>query len=230
MELTDAEVRVLGCLIEKELTTPDHYPLTTNALVAACNQKSNRDPVVEYDERTVDTAMLSLREQGLARTITGSGRALKHRQVLAEALQLDEAALAVLGVLAVRGPQTVGELRTRTDRAHAFADLGDVGAVLEQLASRAQPLVVDLGRRPGQKEDRWAHLLSGEVADSPTPSLGAAPSPQAAPPAAVAQSRPQTRPDRPDEIAELRNEIGDLRAQIAALYALLGEEPPSGST
>ena len=216
MELSEAEIRVLGCLIEKELTTPDQYPLTTNALVAACNQKSNREPVVDYDDRAVDAAMLSLREQGLARTITGSGRALKHRQVLNEALQLDQGALAVLGVLAVRGPQTIGELRTRTDRAHAFPDLDSVGTVLEQLSARPEPLVLRLERRPGQKEARWAQLLGGPATEAdfaPRPIESRVPErPLAAPPS--------------DELAALRREVGELRNQVRALYALLGEEPP----
>ena len=220
MELTDVEIRVLGCLVEKEMTTPDHYPLTTNALVAACNQRSNREPVVGYDEKSVDAAMLSLREQGLARTITGSGRALKHRHVLGDALQLDEAARSVLGVLALRGPQTVGELRTRTERAHEFGGLDDVGATLEQLAARSEPLVVHLDRRPGQKEARWSHLLAEELEVEPRTSPEPADLPPPAPAERVATQEP------PAEIAELRREVGELRGQIAALYRLLGEQPP----
>jgi uncharacterized protein YceH (UPF0502 family) len=219
MELSDVEVRVLGCLIEKELTTPDHYPLTTNALVAACNQKSNRSPVVEYDEHTVEAALLSLRQQGLARTITGSGRSLKHRQVMADGLQLDEGAIAVVGVLAVRGPQTAGELRTRTARAHGFAELEDVGAVLQQLAERPDPLAVQLGRAPGQKEARWTHLLTGEVIED----VGQGP------PATPPEMQPAvpSSMESPADLIELKREVVELRGQIAELYRLLGEDPPA---
>lgn len=168
MDLTAEDVRVLGCLIEKELTTPDQYPLTTNSLRLACNQKTNREPVVEYGDVEVDQAMLRLRQAGLARTVSSQGmRASKHKHVLGEAWGLDRREQAVLGVLLVRGPQTAGELRTRTDRAGGFESVAEVEAVLHALAGRTpDPLVVRLERRPGQKEERWAHLLCGEVVET----------------------------------------------------------------
>ncbi len=144
MELTAEELRVLGCLIEKEATTPDHYPLSTNALVSACNQKSNREPVVDYGERTVIDAMLSVRQNGLART-NASGRADKHRHILGDALGLDRAQLAVLAVLMLRGPQSARELMTRTER-YALADgsgfesIDEVERVLAELSGRNEPL------------------------------------------------------------------------------------------
>jgi uncharacterized protein YceH (UPF0502 family) len=164
MDLSAEEIRVLGCLIEKERTTPDQYPLTTNALRLACNQKSNREPIVDYDERTVDQAMLSLRERKLARTVVGGGRTSKHKHVLGETWGLDAEEQAVLSVLALRGPQTVGELRTRTERMVELPSLQAVERVLDRLAARSEPLVANMGRRTGQKEERWAHLLAEEVA------------------------------------------------------------------
>lgn len=165
MELTPEEVRILGVLVEKEATTPDHYPLSTNALTNACNQKTSRDPVVDYDQRTVSDTMLLLRPAGLARTVI-SGRTEKHRHVIGEAWELDHASLAVLAVLMLRGPQSPGELRTRTERAHGFDDLEAVEAVLVELAGRGDPFVRNLGRGPGQSQDRWTHLL-GSSAGSP---------------------------------------------------------------
>jgi uncharacterized protein len=160
VELTAAEVRVLGCLVEKEATTPATYPLSTNGLLVACNQRSSRDPVVDYDEGTVTSTMVSLRERGLARTSRGEGsRVYKHAHSLREALGLGPGELALLSVLMLRGPQTVGELRTRTERQHEFPSLAAVDSVLEQLAERDPPLVEQLPRGPGQKEARWRHLL-----------------------------------------------------------------------
>ncbi len=215
MELTPVQIRILGCLVEKQTTTPDNYPLTTNALVAACNQTSNRDPVVGYDERTVDAAMLELRTQGLARTVTG-GRANKHRHVLDDAWQLSASELAVLAVLFLRGPQTTGELRQRCERMHPFDDLHQVESVLEALAARAEPFVVQLQRVPGQKERRWAHLLGEEPA-------GVAVVPEAVEPRAVAERRAQ--PDS-DLAADLAAEVARLRVDVDRLYELLGESPP----
>lgn len=167
MDLTAEDVRVLGCLIEKELTTPEQYPLTTNSLRLACNQKTNREPVVDYTDVDVDQAMLRLRQAGLARTVSSQGmRASKHKHVLGEAWGLDRRAQALLGALLVRGPQTAGELRTRTDRAAGFESLAEVESVLASLAAHTpDALVVRLERRPGQKEERWAHLLSGDDID-----------------------------------------------------------------
>ncbi len=213
MELTPVQIRILGCLVEKQTTTPDNYPLTTNALVAACNQTSNRDPVVSLDERTVDAGMLELRTEGLARTVTG-GRANKHRHVLDEAWGLSPAELAVLAVLFLRGPQTPGELRQRTERMHGFDDLDAVESVLEGLARRPDPLVAQLDRVPGQKERRWAHLVGEElrVVDGD---------------AAGVRLQPDTPEDLPVEApSELRAEVAQLRADVDRLYELLGESPP----
>ncbi len=162
MELTAEEIRVLGCLIEKEATTPDHYPLSTNALTNACNQKTSREPVVAFPERVVSETMLLIRQAGLARTIT-SGRSQKHRHILDEVLDVGPEQLAVLAIMMLRGPQTPGELRTRTERYVGFDSVERVDAVLAGLAGREEPLVVDLGRAPGQSQNRWAHLLGGEA-------------------------------------------------------------------
>lgn len=170
MELSAEEVRVLGCLIEKAATTPDHYPLSTNALVNACNQKSNREPVVDYSQRTVVDAMLLVRQQGLART-NASGRADKHRHILPDALGLDRDQLALLAVMMLRGPQSLGELKTRTERyptsqGSGFESLDDIEAVLAGLAAGADPFVVNVGRGSGQSQDRWAHLFGESVPDA----------------------------------------------------------------
>ncbi len=156
------EVRVLGALLEKEVTTPEYYPLTVNALVNACNQKSSRDPVVNYDEDTVVAALDSLREKHLAMKISGAGhRVEKYGHRLGETLNLGRREMAVLCVLMLRGPQTVGELRGRTERIHDFVDLDEVEHVLESLAERSPaPLVARAGR------GRWAHLLSGDIEES----------------------------------------------------------------
>ena len=165
MELTPEEARVVGALAEKQLTTPQYYPLTLNALVNACNQTSNRNPVVAYDDMTVERALQGLRDKGLARAVLSPGnRAPKYRHLLDEALPLVPEELAVMTVLLLRGPQTVGELRTRTERMYAFATLEDVEAALERLATRhEEPLAERLERQPGQKEARYAHLLGGRA-------------------------------------------------------------------
>ena len=172
LPLTAEECRVLGSLIEKAATTPDQYPLSSNGLRAACNQKTARDPVVAYDERLVDATVLSLRDKGLARTIRGAGqRVFKHKHTVDEAWALDPSQLAVLAVLMLRGPQTAGELRTRTERAHGFATTDGVDAVLDDLARRDPPLVRMIGRKPGQKDDRWVTTATpggpGGVAGTP---------------------------------------------------------------
>ena len=214
MELTAPEARVIGALAEKEATTPQHYPLTLNALVAACNQTSNRDPVVEYDDATVERALTSLREKGLARIVHSRGnRAARYRHVLDEAATLDRGELALVAVLLLRGPQTVGELRARTERMATFDDLGDVERVLDGLAARPVPLVARLARRPGQKEARYAQLLGGpppedvaapEAAVPPAPSVGGTDR-LAALEAEVARLR--------DELHEVRVAVDDLRSR-----------------
>lgn len=162
--LNDVEVRVLGALVEKEITTPEYYPLTLNSLTTACNQKSNRHPVVAYDEKTVVRALESLREKGLARQRTGVDmRVPKHYHLLDEKLGLERAQMAALCVLMLRGPQTLGEIRGRSSRLYEFVDLGEVERVLEELAGRGEgALVVQLPRQTGRKESRYAHLLTGQ--------------------------------------------------------------------
>jgi uncharacterized protein YceH (UPF0502 family) len=161
-ELTPEEVRVLGCLIEKERTVPDSYPLTLNALVGACNQTSNRDPVVAYEPHHVEAALMQLRSRGLTRVVHQPGqRAEKYRHVVGDALGLEDDTVTVLAPLLLRGPQTVNELKTRTER--YVPGVEDVEGALRVLASRDETLVANLGRRPGQREERWMHLLGGDV-------------------------------------------------------------------
>lgn len=163
LTLNSREVRVLGCLIEKELSTPDYYPMTLNALKTACNQKSNRDPVVEYDESDVLEALEGLQRRRLVGHASSSyGRADKYRHALAEVMGMDRPALAVLSSLMLRGPQTTGEIRARTSRMHEFGSLDAVEDVLRTLSERDPALVMQLSRRPGQKEARFAHLFAGE--------------------------------------------------------------------
>ena len=155
------EVRVLGSLLEKEITTPEYYPLSLNALVNACNQKSNRDPVVHFDEATVERTLQRLRDQGWLLSITGAGsRVPKYGHRFAEKLNLGRRELAIVCELMLRGHQTLGELRSRAERMHHFDDLAEVEAVIERCAE----LMVQLPRRPGEKEARYAHLLSGPPA------------------------------------------------------------------
>lgn len=169
--LTPEEVRVLGCLVEKQLATPQHYPLTENALITACNQTTNRHPVVSYDQSVVRPALISLREQGLAKRVRREGeRAEKHAHRLEDTLGLARGPLAVLGVLMLRGPQTPGELKARTERLHAFSEAGGLDVALADLGDRG--LAERLERRPGEKQARWRHLLAGVDApiDEPEPS------------------------------------------------------------
>lgn len=160
-DLTDGEARVLGCLIEKEATTPDAYPLTANSLRNACNQSTSRDPVMSMTDHDVEQALTSLRARGWTRTVhSTSNRAMKFRHVVPEVLGLEPGETAVLAVLMLRGEQTVGELKTRTERQHAFGSTDEVAGVLSAMAARDEPLVMQLERRPGQKDARWVHLLS----------------------------------------------------------------------
>jgi uncharacterized protein len=182
MDLSQTELRVLGSLVEKQLTTPQQYPLTVNALTLACNQSSNRDPVVSYDERTVESAVTSAKTKGLARFVHPShGRSvIRYAHMLEEALGIDRRQLCILAVLMLRGPQTPGELRSRTDRMEPFESLSDIEAELERLARREDPLVVKLTRRPGQKEERYAHLLGATApADEERATRGEAATPSA---------------------------------------------------
>jgi uncharacterized protein YceH (UPF0502 family) len=162
VELTQIEARVLGALIEKHMTTPDHYPLTTSSLISACNQTSNRDPVMTLGESEVIEGMDSLRSQGLARTVKRSGeRALKHLEIADEGLDISREQKALLAVLLLRGPQTSGELRLRTERYVSLDSLDDADRILESMASADIPVAMLLDRVPGQKESRWMHLLGG---------------------------------------------------------------------
>jgi uncharacterized protein len=173
VDLSSVEVRVLGCLIEKQRTTPDVYPLSLNALRSACNQSTNRDPVVDYDEATIRSAVDELSRRGWVRLASGPGsRAAKYRHLLPEAIGVSDAEISLLAVLMLRGPQTPGELKQRTERLYAFDGLGGVEEVLQDLIG--QELVARLPRRPGQKEERYAQLL-GEGA--PEPEEAASPRP-----------------------------------------------------
>lgn len=174
MDLTPEEIRVLGCLVEKQRTTPDQYPLSLNALRLACNQATNRDPVVDYDEQTVRDAAQRLGRHRFARMASGAGsRAVKYRHLLDETLRLPGGQLAVLTVLLLRGPQTPGELKGRTERIHHFASLAEVAEAIDGLTDRG--LVERLERRPGQKEERYVHLLGEGDETEAEPGLAQAP-------------------------------------------------------
>lgn len=162
--INQTEARILGSLVEKQLTTPEYYPLTLNALTAACNQKSNREPVMSLDESGILAAIDNLRDKNLVYLFYGSGsRTVKYKHMLPNVYELDPPAVALMALLLLRGPQTVGELRGRADRLHQFSSLQEVQETLDELANRSDPLVVRLDRQAGQKEARYAHLLSGEV-------------------------------------------------------------------
>jgi uncharacterized protein len=235
VDLSAPEIRVLGCLLEKQRTTPEAYPLSLNALRLACNQSTNRDPVVEYDEATIRDALHRLSRRRWARLASGPGsRAPKYRHLLDEALALPDDELAVLCVLMLRGPQTPGELKQRTERLHPLADLTAVHGTLTRLIDRE--LAARLDRRPGQKEERYTHLL-GE--DAPEPAAAVAPAapapppplPDEAPPAAPPPPPPQPAAPQPDprvdrledEVAALRSDLAELRASLDALRAELGD-------
>lgn len=195
----DVEIRVVGSLLEKQRTTPEAYPLSVNSLRLACNQSTNRDPVVDYDERAVVAALERLHRRGWTRMASGSGsRARKYRHLFDQALGVEREQVAVLCVLMLRGPQTPGELKQRTDRLHPFPDLAALSAVLEGLVERE--LVARLPRRPGQKEERYTHLLGGEA-------------------------EPETSVDETEREAEprldrLERELGEVRAEIEELKRL----------
>lgn len=216
MELTAEQIRVLGCLIEKQLTTPQLYPLTESAVITACNQSTNRDPIVAYEQGTVRRALLDLRQQGLAKMVHRPGdRVEKHRHLLDERLGLSPAEVAVLCVLLLRGAQTVGELRTRTERLHRFAELSEVEAVLADLSAREpDALVQQLPRMPGQSQARYRHLLGAMLDEAPAPGEPV---------------RGSAAPRRSEELAELRAEVAELRARLERLErAHTGQEQPAG--
>lgn len=209
--LNDVEVRVLGCLVEKELTTPEYYPLSLNALTNACNQKSNREPVLALEEADVVRALDSLRFKQLALQSAEGGRVPKYRHALVEKLRFPPAELAVLAELLLRGPQTVGELRTRAERMHSFPDLAAVEGVLEELLARTPPLVTKLPRQPGRKESRYTHLFSGEP-ELTVESLSPSPEP--------ARLRVMAENDR---IARMEEEVAGLRLEVAELRRMVRE-------
>jgi uncharacterized protein YceH (UPF0502 family) len=217
VELNPVEARVIGSLAEKQLTTPQQYPLTLNALVLACNQTSNRDPVVAYDETTVEEALSSLKDAGVLRFVhPGHGRsATRYRQVIDERFGLDARSLSVMAVLMLRGPQTVGELRARTERMADFAALSDVEAELERLSSGPDPLARRMALRPGQKEERWAQLLAGEPPEQSFASEA---------PEATIPLRHEARgvPAR-DDVTTLRADVDALRDEVARIGAIVEE-------
>jgi len=210
IQLDDVEARVLGALMEKEVSTPEYYPLSLNALVNACNQKSNREPVVSYDEETVETALGGLRAKGLATRISGHDmRVPKHAHRLSEVVNLGRREAAVLCVLMLRGPQTAGELRSRTERLYQFDDLEAVDACLTRLMEwQPEPLVARLPRQVGYKEVRYAHLLSGE------PTAVSAP---------AAAQIPAVRETRNDAVAGLQASVDRLEAEVADLKRQFAE-------
>jgi uncharacterized protein YceH (UPF0502 family) len=217
MRLSPECARVLGALIEKGLATPQHYPLTVNALQSACNQTSNREPVVTYEETAVIAALDELKDQHLVRFVLPShGRSVvRYRQVLHETLGLDDRQCAILAVLLLRGPQTVGELRIRTERLAQFDSLEEVEHELHLLSGRDEPLSRNIGRRPGQKEERWATLLVAPP--DPDPALPARPSA-----AAAAAAAEDVGAIGSDEVAALRAEVAALRDELRELRAGLG--------
>lgn len=209
MDLDAVEVRVLGCLVEKQRTTPDAYPLSLNSLRLACNQSTNRDPVVDYDEVTIRDALNRLGRRRWTRLASGAGsRAVKYRHLLDEALGLPGGELSLLTVLMLRGAQTPGELRQRAERMHAFADQAALQAALERLIER--DLAMRLARRPGQKEERYAHRLSEDLEEEEA---------AIAPTRAAPHSPEETRIDR------LEREVATLAAQVAEMRDALGLEP-----
>jgi uncharacterized protein len=206
--LTTADARVLGALVEKEVTTPDYYPLSLNALINACNQRSNREPVMDLDEDTVRLSLRRLEDKQLGGRARGSdGRVTKYEHWLGEAFNFSRAETALMCVLLLRGPQTPGELRGRTERMHRFDELTDVAGGLQKLMEREPALVAVLPRQPGTKESRYAHLLSGKVEGA----LLAAPAPYAA----YVPSGDGGESD--GRIARLEQEMAELRQEMAAL-------------
>lgn len=218
--LTEIETRVLGSLIEKDITTPDYYPLSLNALVNACNQKNNRDPVMALDESAVRDALASLQEKRLAGPASGAdSRVTKFEHRLQEVFNFDRREIAVVCVLLLRGPQTPGELRSRTDRMYHFDALEDVVSTLDRLAQREPPLARILPRQPGTKESRYAHLFSGEPAEAAETSVERAfpstSSGQAMPATPATKSSAERISKLEQEVAALRSELSEVQQQLA---------------
>jgi uncharacterized protein YceH (UPF0502 family) len=230
MEPDAVEIRVVGCLLEKQRTTPDAYPLSLNSLRLACNQSTNRDPVVDYDEAAVSEALRRTALRGWTRLTSRAGsRARKYRHLLPEALGVDDGELALLAVLMLRGTQTPGELKQRSERLHGFADLGAVQATLDALVERGY--VSRHERRPGQKEDRYQQLLGGfdedAAAADPAPlAAGEGGDDEAAAPERPSAAEPELVPAE-DRLTRLERELAELRSELASLRDALGEDPPA---
>lgn len=208
-QLSETEVRVLGSLVEKQLTTPEYYPLTMNALTAACNQKSNREPVMSLGEGEIQTAIDRLRDLNLVYLFYGSGsRTVKYKHMIPSVYELDPAGTAVMTVLMLRGAQTIGEIRDRTSRLFDFRDLNEVQTALDELTRRDEPLIVKLERQAGQKEARYAHLLSGEIDVSKI---------------AVASERSSGGPGSNERIEKLEREVERLSSELAEFKAMFDE-------
>jgi uncharacterized protein len=203
--LSATEARVLGALVEKEAATPEYYPLSLNALLNACNQKSNRDPITSFDEDVIRQALHSLNQHGLARSAATDGRVAKFEHRLNEVFNFHRHELALLCVLLLRGPQTPGELRTRTERLYQFDDLDSVHSALNLLMKREPPLVKILPRQPGTKESRYAHLLSDEIHET---------SSQASPPDLSTASEVRAQSSDAARISNLESEVASLRAEL----------------
>lgn len=208
-QLNEIEARIVGALVEKQLTTPEYYPLTLNALVNACNQKNNREPVMSLDEHTVTAALEQLRDRNVVYVFYGStSRVPKYKHMLPTVYELEPAEVAVVAVMLLRGPQTLGELRSRTERMHAFSSLGEVQETLDSLMRRDDPIVAKLPVLPGQKEARFAHLLSGEidvnsiVASHPTRAV-------------TADSSASRISELEAQVAAMKSEIDTLRDEFA---------------
>jgi len=207
LRLTATEVRVLGSLIEKDITTPEYYPLSMNALMNACNQKSNRDPVMQLDEDAVRDALEALQQQRMAGPARGAdSRVTKYEQRLQEVFNFTRPEIAVLCVLLLRGPQTPGELRGRAERLHRFEALEDVQSALQKLMQREPPLAKILPRQPGTKESRYAHLLAGDVVIEESPQVGAPVRPNPADAERIVRLE--------EEVAELRREFSEMKDQL----------------
>jgi len=205
-QLDATEARILGALVEKQLTTPEYYPLTLNSLVTACNQKNNRDPVMTLDERSATDAIERLRDRNLVYVFYGStSRVPKYKHMLPSVYELDPAETAIMAVLILRGPQTLGELRERTGRMYEFTGLGQVQETLDNLMRREEPLVVKLERLPGQKEQRFAHLLSGDI---DVEALASAATQQSA----RSVGDPSRMEKLEQEVSALRSEVEELKA------------------
>jgi uncharacterized protein YceH (UPF0502 family) len=213
LELSETEVRVLGALVEKEITTPEYYPLSLNALINACNQKSNRDPVMSLDEDTARQAIRVLTDRAMVRSASGDSRVAKFEHRLNELYNFHRHEIAVLCVLLLRGPQTPGELRTRSERMYAFEDLEAVHSALNLLMRRDPPLAKVLPRQPGTKESRYMHLLAGDAVPESVSSVAEEVNPAAGSPRASADA--ERIRNLEDEVSQLRRELETLREQFA---------------